>query len=109
MLRAASRGGVSGSQAQGTAWRGGLRARSELRLKDLERMSNSVNDLRAREKRPLFTKDMKEELTMSEKILEFLQGGTDVRSAPRCLCSRLPVSARTRGARLCPAWGIKAC
>jgi len=41
-----------------------------------------VNDLRAREKRPLFTKDMKEELTMSEKVLEFLQTGTDVRCAP---------------------------
>ncbi len=45
-------------------------------------MENTVNDLRAREKRPLFTKDMKEELTMSEKVLEFLQTGTDVRCAP---------------------------
>ncbi|KAK9841766.1 hypothetical protein WJX81_001513 [Elliptochloris bilobata] len=52
---------------------------NELRLKDLERMENHTGDLRTKEKRPNFTKDMKEELVMSEKILEFLKGGTDVR------------------------------
>lgn len=65
----------------------GVRARvrrSELRLKDIERMENSVADLRAREKRPQFTKDMKEELVMSEKILTFLKEGTDVRSGAQC-------------------------
>ena len=61
--------------------------RSELRLKDIERMENHTWDLRTKEKRPNFTKDMKEELGFSEKILEFIKGGNDVRRAlpPRLL------------------------
>jgi len=70
-------------------------------------MENTVNDLRAREKRPLFTKDMKEELTMSEKVLEFLQTGTDVRCAPppgarARLRAGLTRRARPRARAACP-------
>ena len=55
--------------------------RSELRLKDIERMENHTGDLRAKEKRPNFTKDMKEELGFSEKILAHLKEDKDVRRA----------------------------
>ena len=44
-------------------------------------MENHTGDLRAKEKRPNFTKDMKEELGFSEKILEHLKEGNDVRRA----------------------------
>ena len=60
--------------------------RSELRLKDIERMENHTGDLRAKEKRPNFTKDMKEELGFSEKILAHLKEDKDVRrGAPHLL------------------------
>ncbi len=56
-------------------------------------MENHTGDLKAREKRPQFTKDMKEELTMSEKILDFLRGSNDVRSAPLPQFKALPFGA----------------
>ena len=47
-------------------------------------MENHTGDLRAKEKRPNFTKDMKEELGFSEKILAHLKEDKDVRrAAPR--------------------------
>ena len=52
----------------------------ELRAKDLERLKNVVEDLRAREKKGL-TKDQKEELATALKVTEWVEGGTDVRCA----------------------------
>jgi len=50
----------------------------ELRAKDLERLNNFVDDLKAKEKRG-FSKEQKEELACAEKVRDFVQGGTDVR------------------------------
>lgn len=52
---------------------------SELRTKDLERIGNVVADLRAKEKRPGFGKEQKEELAIAFKIEEWLNEGKDVR------------------------------
>lgn len=52
---------------------------SELRTKDLERIGNVVSDLRAKEKRPGFGKEQKEELAIALKIEEWLTAGKDVR------------------------------
>lgn len=62
-------------------------------------MENHTGDLKAREKRPQFTKDMKEELTMSEKILDFLKGSNDVRSAPLLPFNALPFGAHSQARR----------
>ncbi len=50
----------------------------ELRAKDLERLNNFVDDLKAKEKRG-FSKEQKEELACAEKVRDFVQSGTDVR------------------------------
>ena len=50
----------------------------ELRAKDLERLNNFVDDLKAKEKRGL-SKEQKEELACAEKVRDFVQTGTDVR------------------------------
>ena len=52
----------------------------ELRAKDLERLKNVVEELRAKEKKGL-TKDQKEELAIALKVTEWVEGGTDVRWA----------------------------
>ena len=50
----------------------------ELRAKDLERLNNFVDDLKAKEKRG-FSKEQKEELACAEKVRDFVLSGTDVR------------------------------
>lgn len=46
----------------------------------MERLTNFIDDLKAREKRGL-TKDQKEDLACAQKIKDFLDTGVDVRSA----------------------------
>ena len=53
---------------------------SELRLKDIERVSKHFEGVKALEKRG-FTKEQKEELVICEKVLNWLQDGKDVRWA----------------------------
>lgn len=50
----------------------------ELREKDIARLQANLDDLAAKEKRGL-TKDQKEEREHAQKVLDFLQTGTDVR------------------------------
>jgi hypothetical protein len=52
----------------------------------MERLTNVVEDLRAREKRGL-TKDQKEELGIAEKIQAWVEAGTDVRRATSLFCA----------------------
>ena len=53
----------------------------ELRAKDIARVQANLEDLTAKEKRGL-SKEQKEEKEHAQKVLEFLEGGTDIRSAP---------------------------
>ena len=68
----------------------------ELRAKDLERLKNVVEDLRAKEKKGL-TKDQKEELAIALKVTEWVEGGTDVRCAVMGGCLLLCSARAGRG------------
>ncbi|KAK9806229.1 hypothetical protein WJX72_006384 [[Myrmecia] bisecta] len=50
----------------------------ELRLKDIERVSNIIKDIEAMVKRGL-TKEQKEDLACAQKVLEWLEAGKDIR------------------------------
>ena len=68
------------SQSHGTSGLKTYTACSELRLKDIERVSKHFEGVKALEKRG-FTKEQKEELVICEKVLNWLQDGKDVRWA----------------------------
>jgi hypothetical protein len=51
---------------------------SELRTKDLERITNVLDELNARVKRGL-TKEQKEDMAIAEKVKEWLESGKDIR------------------------------
>ena len=69
--------------------------RSELRTKDLERIGNFLDDLKAREKRGL-TKDQKEDMAIAAKIDEWLKDDHDV----RCVRARVCACVRACGVRV---------
>jgi hypothetical protein len=50
----------------------------ELRAKDLERLTNLIDELKVKEKRGL-TKEQKEELACATHVKEFVETGVDVR------------------------------
>lgn len=56
----------------------------ELRAKDLERLTNFIDDLKSKEKRGL-TKEQKEDLVCAQKVKDFLETGVDVRCEQRPL------------------------
>ena len=51
---------------------------SELRLKDIERVTKQFEAVKALEKRGL-SKEQKEELVICQKVLEWLNSGKDIR------------------------------
>ena len=55
-----------------------LPACSELRLKDIERVTKQFESVKAVEKRGL-SKEQKEELVICQKVLDWLNSGKDIR------------------------------